>query len=74
MLCVIMTSAIVPSVNMQCLVAVSVKFFTVMLCVIMPSAIVPSVNMQCVVVLSVEFLMRLCHPPDGSTSPKYKLL
>jgi hypothetical protein len=19
-------------------------------------------------------LMRLCHPPDGSTSPKYKLL
>jgi len=20
------------------------------------------------------YLMRLCHPPDGSTSPKYKLL
>ncbi len=74
MLCIDLPNVIVPSVNMQCVVAVSVKFFTVMLCVIMPSAIVPSVNMQCVAVLSVEFLMRLCHPPDGSTSPKYKLL
>jgi hypothetical protein len=24
--------------------------------------------------LNHELLVRLCHPPDGSTSPKYKLL
>ncbi len=24
--------------------------------------------------LNFVILMRLCHPPDGSTSPKYKLL
>ncbi len=24
--------------------------------------------------ITIELSMRLCHPPDGSTSPKYKLL
>jgi hypothetical protein len=24
--------------------------------------------------MKMSFTMRLCHPPDGSTSPKYKLL
>jgi hypothetical protein len=26
------------------------------------------------IILSSGVAMRLCHPPDGSTSPKYKLL
>ncbi len=40
------------------------------------SVIVPSVIMLNVIILYVVMpnVMRLCHPPDGSTSPKYKLL
>jgi hypothetical protein len=33
-----------------------------------------SVAMVTVIMLRVFRPMRLCHPPDGSTSPKYKLL
>jgi hypothetical protein len=49
------------------------------LCKAMMSVILQSVVMLRVITLSViqcllTMSMRLCHPQDGSTSPKYKLL
>jgi hypothetical protein len=47
-----------------------------MLSVIIPSVIVVSVILQIVLVLNfiVLSVMRFCQPPEGNTSPKYKLL
>ncbi len=43
-------------------------------CIVILIVVLLSVILLSVILLSVVIPMRLCHPPDGSTSPKYKLL
>ncbi len=40
---------------------------------VLPSILIRPLSL-CTQAFQLGILMRLCHPPDGSTSPKYKLL
>ncbi len=88
MLCVIRLSAVILTVVLLSGINLSaITIRVVMLSVLMISIMICnscyhyaerhsmlSAFMLSVVILSDIAPMRLCHPPDGSTSPKYKLL